>query len=112
MRDVPKITVSHLEALLPVMKRYGVESPAILYALLRESRPKVTAADIRALVRELPGLDDAVTRVEAIREQAEARLTAPNDDPGRPAKGTTIRRAMTPSCGERLSSGPAGSPTS
>ncbi|MDO0929763.1 hypothetical protein QQY24_32070 [Streptomyces sp. TG1A-8] len=76
--DVPKLTVSHLEALLPVVKLYDVEAAATLYALLRENRPKVTARDITALVRELPGPDGSAAPAALIREQIEAQLTDPD----------------------------------
>lgn len=77
----PKLTVSHLEALFPVVKLYDVEAAATLYTLLRESRPKVTARDVSDLARELPGPDGATAPADAIREQLESRLTDPAAQP-------------------------------
>ncbi|MFJ4633908.1 hypothetical protein [Streptomyces sp. NPDC088847] len=77
LEDVPKLTVSHVEALLPVIKLYDVEAAATLYSLLRETHPKVTAREITTFVRDLPGPDDASTPAAAIREQAEKKLTDP-----------------------------------
>lgn len=79
LEDVPKLTVSHVEALLPVVKVYDVEAAATLHALLRETLPKVTAKDITAIVRELPGPDDTSAPAAVIREQAEQVLTKPDD---------------------------------
>jgi hypothetical protein len=78
LRDVPKLTVSHVEALLPVVKLYDLEAAATLHALLRETLPKVTARDITAVVRELPGPDGATAPAAAIRGQAEKVLADPS----------------------------------
>lgn len=77
-QDVPKLSVSHVEALLPVVKAYDIEAAATLHAVLREALPKVTARDITAVVRELPGPASDSAPAESIREQAEKALTAPD----------------------------------
>ncbi|MFF8911546.1 hypothetical protein [Streptomyces olivaceoviridis] len=101
LQDVPKLTVSHLEALLPVVKLYDVEAAATLYTLLRESRPKVTARDISSLVRELPGPEGTAAPVAAIREHVEAKLTEPEDENASPeeaaaetASDASLRKAI------------------
>ncbi|MGA5128095.1 hypothetical protein ACPCAG_32935 [Streptomyces pseudogriseolus] len=79
LQDEPKLSRSHVEELLPVVKRYDVDSAVTLYGLLRESLPKVTATAIRTVVQELPGPDDTAIPATAVREQAEALLTDPTD---------------------------------
>ncbi|MCX4581406.1 hypothetical protein OHB41_51600 [Streptomyces sp. NBC_01571] len=86
--DVPKLTVSHVEGLLPVVKLYDVEAAATLHALLRETYPKVTARVINEIVRELPGPDGTESPAVVIREQAEKVLTGPAD-PASSAEPTT-----------------------
>ncbi|MDX3186164.1 hypothetical protein PV334_33535 [Streptomyces sp. ME02-7008A-1] len=78
--DVPKLTRSHVEALLPVVERYGVDAAATLHAMLREALPKVTAKAITDVVRELPGPRNADESVDAIRHQAEKILTEPDQE--------------------------------
>ncbi|MGW1272053.1 hypothetical protein [Streptomyces sp. NPDC002491] len=77
--DVPKLTVAHVEALLPVVQRYDMEAAVTLYAMLREAVPRVTGRVINDIVRELPGSDDDESPVAAIRAQAERLLTDPAD---------------------------------
>ncbi|MFF8329194.1 hypothetical protein [Rhodococcus qingshengii] len=80
--DVPKLSVSHVEALLPVLTSYDIEAAVTLHAVLREALPKVTARDITAIVRELPGPAADSAPAISIREQAEKALTEPDtDDP-------------------------------
>jgi len=78
--EVPKLTRSHVEALLPVVEQYGVEAAATLHGLLREALPKVTAKAITEVVRELPGPQNGGDPTEQIREQAEKALTEPDQD--------------------------------
>ncbi|MFD3701185.1 hypothetical protein ACFWUZ_34560 [Streptomyces sp. NPDC058646] len=78
--DVPKLTRSHVEALLPIVEQYGVEAAATLHGLLREALPKVTAKAITEVVRELPGPQNDGDPTEQIREQAEKALTEPDQD--------------------------------
>ncbi|WP_331720712.1 hypothetical protein [Streptomyces sp. NBC_01174] len=98
--DVPKLSRSHVEALLPVVKRYGVDAAVTLHAMLREALPKVTAKDITAVVRELPGLSEAADPTDAIRHQAEKILTEPEQDGegqgagGGDADDTALRQAV------------------
>ena len=83
--DVPKLSRSHVDALLPVVKGYSVDAAVTLHAMLREALPKVTAKDITAVVRELPGLSEDDDPAGAIRHQAEKILTEPdegNEDQG------------------------------
>ncbi|MDJ0385261.1 hypothetical protein [Streptomyces sp. G-G2] len=80
--DVPKLTRSHVEALLPIVEQYGVEAAATLHGLLREALPKVTAKAIAEVVRELPGPQSGGDPAEQIREQAEKALTEPDQDQG------------------------------
>ncbi|WP_031511477.1 hypothetical protein [Streptomyces megasporus] len=87
LRDVPKLTRSHVEALLPVVNRYGVEAAATLHALLRDSLPKVTAAAIAQVVRELPGPDGEDDPAQQIHRQAQRVLTASADDPAEEEEG-------------------------
>lgn len=78
--EVPKLTRSHVEALLPVVEQYGVEAASTLHGLLREALPKVTAKAIVEVVRELPGPRNDGDPTEQIREQAEKVLTEPDQD--------------------------------
>ncbi|MFC8014088.1 hypothetical protein [Streptomyces cinereoruber] len=94
--DVPKLTRSHVEALLPVVERYGVEAAATLHRLLRETLPKVTAKAITEVVRELPGPQDGTDPVGQLQEQAEKVLTDPDEDTGteEPATDAALRQAV------------------
>ncbi|WP_326701896.1 hypothetical protein OG909_32860 (plasmid) [Streptomyces sp. NBC_01754] len=93
--DVPKLSRSHVEALLPAVKGYGVDAAVTLHALLREALPKVTAKNITDVVRELPGLSNADDPADAIRHQAEKILTEPDEDDGRAdADDTVLRQAI------------------
>lgn len=91
--DVPKLSRSHVEALLPAVKAYGAEAAATLHGLLREALPRVTAQAITEVVRELPGLDgaenDAEDPAKVIRLQAEKILTDPDGDPNAEKSDTT-----------------------
>ncbi|MCT6782240.1 hypothetical protein LXH09_37090 [Streptomyces sp. CS7] len=80
--EVPKLSRSHVEALLPAVKTYGTEAAAALHGVLREALPRVTAQAIAEVVRELPGLDESEEQPTAvIRLQAEKILTDPDDEP-------------------------------
>ncbi|MZE50717.1 hypothetical protein GTY86_05160 [Streptomyces sp. SID5770] len=94
--DVPKLTRSHVEALLPIVERYGVEAAATLHGLLRETLPKVTAKAITEVVRELPGPQDGADPVGQLQEQAEKVLTDPDEDTGTeaPATDAALRQAV------------------
>lgn len=98
LKDIPKLSRSHVEALLPVVERYDVEAAVTLYGLLRESLPKVTARAITDIVRSLPGPDGASAPAAEIREQAEQVLTQPDDDSGdtvkEPAADAELRKAV------------------
>ncbi|MFY1675469.1 hypothetical protein [Streptomyces sp. WMMC905] len=75
--DVPKLTRSHVEALLPVIDRYGLDAAVTLYGVLRETSPKVTAKIISEVVGALPGPESSGDPSEQIREQAGEALTRP-----------------------------------
>ncbi|KAB2587715.1 hypothetical protein [Streptomyces arboris] len=95
--DVPKLSRSHVEALLPVVKGYSVDAAVTLHAMLREALPKVTAKDITAVVRELPGLSEDDDPAGAIRHQAEKILTEPDErdeDQGGEPDDTALRQAV------------------
>ncbi|MGW4855344.1 hypothetical protein ACWEPZ_29380 [Streptomyces sp. NPDC004288] len=97
---VPKLTRSHVEALLPIVERYDVEAAATLHGVLREALPKVTAKAITEIVRELPGPQAPDADLSGqIRDQAEKVLTDPGqDDVKTPLDGTTdavLREAVT-----------------
>ncbi|MFF5894114.1 hypothetical protein ACFY72_35895 [Streptomyces globisporus] len=79
--EVPKLSRSHIEALLPAVKAYGTEAAATLHGVLREALPRVTAQAIAEVVRELPGLDESEEPTTVIRLQAEKILTDPDDEP-------------------------------
>ncbi|MFL3871084.1 hypothetical protein LT966_31435 [Streptomyces griseobrunneus] len=94
--DVPKLSRSHVEALLPAVKAYGAEAAATLHGLLREALPRVTAQAITDVVRELPGLDGTEEHpTNVIRLQAEKLLTDPDtDDAPNTPKGTPQDAAL------------------
>ncbi|MGA5220917.1 hypothetical protein ACPCAE_33275 [Streptomyces cinereoruber] len=95
--DVPKLTRSHVEALLPIVERYGVEAAATLHRLLRENLPKVTAKAITEVVRELPGPQNGADPVGQLQEQAEKVLTDPDQETNdeEPADDAALRQAVT-----------------
>lgn len=80
LKDVPKLTRSHVEALLPIVERYDLDAAVTLHALLRESLPKVTAKAIKEVVDALPGPDGPTALAVQIREQAEDVLTGPDNE--------------------------------
>ncbi|MFJ8158888.1 hypothetical protein [Streptomyces sp. NPDC094468] len=86
---VTRLSVSHVEALLPVAKAYDIEAAATLYAVLRDALPKVTAREITAVVRELPGPATGFAPADSIREQAEQALTKPDTADSHAGEDTT-----------------------
>ncbi|MFF3975080.1 hypothetical protein ACFYZ6_35235 [Streptomyces rubiginosohelvolus] len=92
--DVPKLSRSHVERLLPAVEAYGAEAAATLHGLLREALPRVTAQAITDVVRELPGLDGTEEHpTNVIRLQAEKLLTDPDPDEAPNAPKGTPRNA-------------------
>jgi hypothetical protein len=81
LKDVPKLTRSHVEALLPIVERYDIDAAVTLHSLLRDSLPKVTARDIQQIVASLPGPHGSSAPAAQIRDQVEEVLTYPDDDP-------------------------------
>ncbi|MGK5499929.1 hypothetical protein [Streptomyces sp. URMC 125] len=96
LHDVPKLTRSHVEALLPVVDRYGVEAAATLHALLRDSLPRVTAAAITQVVRELPGPGEGDDPAQQIHRQVQRVLTASEDDSNEGEGDKSTGRTVTP----------------
>ncbi|MDQ0808745.1 hypothetical protein QFZ63_000459 [Streptomyces sp. B3I7] len=93
--EVPKLSRSHVEALLPVVEAYDVDAAVTLHRMLREALPRVTASAIKQIVRELPGPDGAGAPADVIRAQAEKALAEPDDDTdGSTDANDPLRRAV------------------
>jgi hypothetical protein len=80
LQDVPKLAHAHVDALLPVVKAYGIEAAATLHALLRDSLDRVTADNIKSVVKELPLADTSGDPERLIRRHVEESLTEGGDD--------------------------------